>query len=118
MSINSKVEVEVVRVFLTVEKKKVRLTLPVAKQFPILQRTQRWLAAVDGEPQPEPICKIQSKVLGRSYPRAYKWLYLVQDEEAGLAWVPPVVFQPDARERTLAAGGWCDNLRAVPTAIL
>jgi hypothetical protein len=77
------IEVQVFQAALLVEGKRVRLTKTIARQFPILDGRKRWDAAVVGEPQPEPICKVAGKVLGTSY----TWMYLVEDAEAGLGWV-------------------------------
>lgn len=77
------IEVQVFQATLLIEERRVRLTRSIAKQLPILDGHKRWDAAVDGEPQPEPICKVAGKILGQSY----SWMYLVEDPEAGLGWV-------------------------------
>ena len=107
-------EVRVSQVFLFVEDRKVRLTKSMARQFPILDGGKRWRAAEHGRPQPEPICKVTGKVLGQSW----SWMYLVEDEVAGLGWV--AAMQPDPRfaETILKRGGWIDEPGQVPTVIL
>ena len=106
--------IEIYRASLTVEKRKERLTRAIAKQFPILDGQKRWNAAEDGEPQPEPICKVLGKTLGQSY----RWLYLVPDEVAGLGWVAATEMHPKMAEAVIAKGGWADNPSEVPTVIL
>ena len=107
-------KVEIHRAILTIEGRKERLTKSIAKQLPILSGMARWRAAEYGEPQPEPICKVAGFVLGQTY----KWMYLVEDPEAGLGWV--AAMQPN--EKYAAAiiehGGWVDHPEDVLTVIL
>ncbi len=104
-------KVRISRVFLTIEDREVRLTKSMAKQFPILDGAARWRAAEHGEAQPEPICKVAGRVLGQSW----SWLYLVEDEVAGLGWV--AAMQPDPRlaDTIVEHGGWVDDPSQVPT---
>jgi len=107
-------KVEICRVILTIEKRKERLTRAIAKQFPILDGNKRWDAAENGEPQPDPICKVAGNTLGQSH----RWYYLVPDEVAGLGWVAATQMHPRMAEAVIARGGWVDNPSEVPTAIL
>ena len=107
-------KVEIYRAILTVEKRKERLTRTIAKQLPILDGKERWDAAANGEPQPEPICKVAGSTLGQSH----RWYYLVPDEEAGLGWVAATQMHPKMAEAVIAKGGWEDNPSEVPTVIL
>lgn len=102
------------QVFLMVKDREVRLTKSVAKQLPILDGQARWRAAERGEPQPQPICKVIGKVLGQNW----SWMYLVEDDVAGLGWV--AAMQPDPRfaEMIVERGGWVDDPAQVPTVIL
>lgn len=107
-------EVKVYQATLTTEEKTVRLTKPIAKQFPIRSGTRRWDAIVKGEDVPKAIGKVVGKTLGASS----EWLFLVEDKEAGLAWVPPALFYPALAEKILARGTELDNPSGVPTLIL
>lgn len=107
-------EVQVYRATLTVEGRTVRLTKAIAKQFPIHTGSRRWDTMAKGESVPEPICKVNGKTLGASS----NWLYLVEDSEAGLVWVPPVGFYPALLERMRERGGDEDDPSEVPTVIL
>ena len=78
------------------------------------RRILRRRAAELGEPQPEPICKVMGSVLGSTF----KWLYLVQDDEAGLGWVAATEMGIEYAEMVLERGGWEDEPAKVPTAIL
>lgn len=91
-----------------------RLTKAIAKQFPIRRNSGRWDATVKGEDVPQAICKIAGKTLGA----ASEWLFLVKDEVAGLAWVPPVSFYPALAEQVRARGIKADDPAAVKTIIL
>ncbi len=108
------IQVNVHRAYLVIEDRKEKLTKAIARQFPILEGRQRWDAALAGEPQPEPICKVRGEVLKQPF----NWMYLVEDEEAGLGWV--AAMQPDEKfaETILARGGWVDEPSQVPTVIL
>lgn len=109
-------EVEIYRVTLTIEKRKVRLTKAIAKQFPILDGGKRWRAAERGEEQPTPSCKVRAKVLNKDSYR--NWLYLVKDNEAGLGWVAPCVPMDSFALSIVKSGGWVDTPAEVPTVIL
>jgi len=107
-------EVEIYQAYLMIEGKRVRLTKAIAQQLPILDGRKRWDAAMVGEPQPEPICKVAGKVLGERY----AWMVLVPDEEAGLGWVAAVQPSEEMARRIVEHGGWVDDLSQVPTVIL
>ena len=109
------IEVQIHRAYLVVEGKRVKLTKSIAKQFPVLNATARWDAAVMGEPQPEPLCKVAGKVLGEEL---YAWMYLVPDEEAGLGWIAAMQPSEGMVQRILERGGWVDDPSRVPTVIL
>ena len=106
--------VKVHEVTLTVNEKEKRLTKVIARQFPILDGRERWRAAELGQVQPEPICKVMGSVLGSTH----RWLYLVSNEEAGLAWVAATEMGIEYAEMVLERGGWVDKPADVPTAIL
>ena len=94
--------------------KQTELTLKIAKQFPILDFNLRYDQAIEGwEFSPNPICKINAKTLGI----IGEWLYLVEDEMAGLAWVRPVIFAID-EEKIIERGGWVDHPEKVTTIVL
>jgi hypothetical protein len=107
-------QVNIHRAYLVIEDRQEKLSKALARQLPILDRTQRWDAAMAGEPQPEPICKVKGEVLKQPF----NWMYLVEDEEAGLGWV--AAMQPDERfaKTILSKGGWVDEPSQVPTVIL
>ena len=48
----------------------------------------------------------------------YRWLYLVEDEEAGLGWVAAMEVGIEFAEMVLERGGWVDKPADVPTVIL
>lgn len=105
--------VKVYQAKLEIEGRTVRLTKAIVKQFPIQSGSKRWDAMAKGEDVPQPICKVNSETLG-----AKGWLYLVEDPEAGLAWVPPARFYPALLEKVRERGGDEDNPSDVPTVIL
>ena len=107
-------KVKIHEVTLIVNEKERRLTKSIAKQFPILDGDKRWRAAEKGQPQPEPICKVLGSVLDSTH----RWLYLVQDEVAGLGWVAPCEAQRDFARVIVERGGWIDVPANVPTVIL
>ncbi|MFQ5614732.1 MAG: hypothetical protein ACE5H9_21640, partial [Anaerolineae bacterium] len=92
-----------------------KLTKAIARQFPILSGQERFDAAMAGESQPDAICKILGITLGVS---AHKWLYLVEDKEGGLAWVPPVLIYKALADSVIQKGGWIDDPAKVSTVVL
>jgi hypothetical protein len=107
-------EVDIHRVFLTVEGRREKLTKSIAKQLPTLDGKLRWRAAELGEDAPEPICKVMGSVLGHTW----DWMYLVKDEAAGLGWVAAMQIDEDFAVTIIERGGWVDDPSKVPTVIL
>lgn len=107
-------EVQVSIASLVVEGKAIRLTKSVAKQFPLCSGQERQRAGDKGEEAAEPIAKVMGQTLGAHC----SWLYLVQDDEAGLAWQPANVVGPDYERRVVERGGWVDHPEEVPTIVL
>jgi len=107
-------EVEVYQAILTVEKRKVRLTKSIAKQFPVRPAMDRWRAAEKGETQPAPICKVPGSALGHPF----EWMYLIEDPVAGLAWVAAMQPRADFAKAIVDRGGWIDHPDDVPTVII
>ena len=102
-------KVEIYQAKLVIEGKEKVLTKAIAKQFPVRPTDTR----SHGEPK-EPLCKVRGKVLGH----ICSWLYLVEDEVAGLAWEPAVLFSADYGAKMREAGHHVDDPASVPTVIL
>lgn len=118
-------KVKVYLAYLVVNEKEVRLTKSIARQFPLLDARARLRKAEAGEEAREPIGKVRIKALGHPETSGYKgvwaprgWVYLVEDAEAGLAWVSPIVPMAKLAEAIMKAGGWVDHPEEVPTIIL
>ena len=107
-------DVELYQAFLTIDKRKVKLTKSIAKQMPILDGKARWHGAEQGLPQPEPFCKVAGHVLNQMY----DWMYLVEDEVAGLGWVAAMQVDTTYAEQIVKRGGWIDKPADVPTVFL
>lgn len=108
------IEVEVFRAYLVIEERREKLTRAIARQFPILDESERWDAAIEGKHQPEPICKVRGEVLCQPY----RWMYLVPDEEAGLGWGAAIQPAEEMAQRIVEHGGWVDHPAEVPMVIL
>lgn len=108
-------EIEIHVAYLVIEGKRTRLTKSLAKQLPVHNAQARWNAALRGEEQPKPLCKIMGEVLDKPL---VSWLLLVPDEEAGLAWVAAIQPSPEMAAAILQKGGWVDEVAEVPTVIL
>lgn len=76
------VEINVVRAWIVTEECRHKLTVAVAKQFPMKSGHDCYVALVVG--QPAPICKVRGRVLG--YLRI-EWLVLVLHPLSGYVWV-------------------------------
>ena len=103
-------EIEIYRAYLVIESKREKLTRTIAKQFPIRPGNARSLYS----PNKEPICKVRGATLGH----IATWLYLVQDEEAGLAWEPANMVREDLVKDFRAKGWHVDTPEDVPTVVL
>lgn len=118
-------KVKVYQARLIVEEKEVKLTKSVGRQFPLLDGRARNDRAREGLEGKKPIGKVRIQALGHPDTSGYSkpwaprgWLYLVQDDEAGLAWTPIILPVPGLAKRMLEAGGWIDHPEDVPTIIL
>ena len=106
--------VKIYQATIVIQKKERRLTKAVAKQFPFQHWEIRWNKAIRGKVARGPLCKVAGKTLRQ----AHTWLYLVEDKEAGLAWVPAVIPPDHMRQAFRERGGWVDDPAQVPTVIL
>lgn len=100
---------------ITVNEKERRLTKAIAKQFPIISGRERCHNLETGIAQPEPLCKVAGLVLGKEL---WTWLYLIEDEVAGLKWVAVNELDPGYKKIIVERGGQIDDPAAVPTVIL
>lgn len=103
-------KVDVYQAVLTIEGKKKVLNKAMAKQFPVCSSDAR---LVDRDDAREPICKIRGEVIGRT-----GWLYLVEDEVAGLVWELAVTYGEDFGRKLWERGHNVDDPSQVPTVIL
>jgi hypothetical protein len=108
-------KVNILEARLVFEKKVVKLTRSVARQFPIRDGQQRAFALENGERVDLPICKVLGKTLGK---RFMKWLYLVEDPVSGYAWVPAHTPDEYLVKVIEQAGGQTDDPLLVPTVVL
>lgn len=113
-------EIELYRAVLVVEKKKIKLTKAVARQFPLIDGYTRLRKAQTGQEAEEPIAKVRAQAL--KHPDASElaggWFYLVEEEEGGLAWTPAITPMAKYAEKIIEHGGWVDHPENVPTIIL
>jgi hypothetical protein len=114
---NVRMEVKVHVATISVLGKEMRVDKRMAAQFPILLH-KRSDQAAEGEPGDRPIGKVLGKSIGVRDLMADHWYYLVPDEEAGLAWAPAVMPDPQLAERIIEQGGWVDHPEEVPTLVL
>lgn len=105
-----KMKVKIYQAKLVIEGREKALNKSIAKQFPVRPVDARMVSAGQAK---EPICKVWGELLGR-----IGWLYLVEDEVAGLAWEPPVLYGEDYGAKMREAGNHVDDLASVPTVIL
>lgn len=103
-------KVKVYQARLVIEGREKVLNKSIAKQFPVRPTDTRTVSAGSAK---EPICKIRGDVIGR-----IGWLLLVEDEVAGLAWEPAVLYGEAYGAKMKEAGHNVDDLVSVPTVIL
>ena len=103
--------VKIYQAKLVIEGKEKVLTRSIAKQFPTHSVEARSVLAGEAK---EPICKVRGDVLGCMS----TWYYLVEDEEAGLAWEPAAIYGEKYAVAMREKGYHEDDPASVPTVIL
>ena len=108
------VRITVVEAYVITSERKRRVSMAVARQFPVEIGGHRSFCLSNDEPVPTPICKIR----GETLKHPCDWLYLVQDVLSGYKWQQVDSEHPDVIRTILERGGKVDRPETVPTAIL